>query len=915
MRSWNIALIVLLIALAVAPTTAITLDNGGGHPWKEQMGFPTTTTPTTHSLYKIVINGSTWRIYNATDYLETSGNNTNFWSLVQPNGTDIRVFNQSKQLYFWIEYFNATEQKAVIWVNLTAGSSELNVAYGNPNATKSEYMDYTHVFILYDNFNRYVRWGVKYSNNPIVTPNPALNQAGARYPCVIYDAEDGKYKMWYDVLSENSPSYNITIWYAESVDGINWTNHQKVFEGTGVAGDFDSVSVSVGTVIKENGTYYMWYTGRPVTGCGSNSSYGIGLAYSTDGIHWSRSPNNPLLLAKDFGCTFISGSTVIHDTDGKWRMVFQSDRDGHLKLYRAESDFPDKNWTFYPDPIIINPTGSANEVNEGKLIKIGSRYYMIHPYDKGGGCYFTASYSYSDDFSNWNSCVEDLLSYEGGVSGIKHFLGILVPNHDGGNYVFPNKSSVDLYLYYSHGCSYGGTCSDDTDWRISLAFFDSFPTKKGLDNWSVYGNVDLTDGWLKMHGTNANQAITLLRRIPDAVALEFDWKYPDNPTDYKEIFVNFRAGEENSHHVKFVVAGYDTSNKIWAEKGLSGNTVDYPFNSNTVYHIKLIRKNGFVNVFINDKNIVTYTYNTAEIATKLQLGSVDQNDYGNWFDNVKIYSCTDSANFGVPLTITNPQKKSKVVFVKAPSLFEIGWHHANKTLDELTFMWDFNNDGKWDVIQKGNNVTEFTFTRPDSYLIKVGVSDGNITVTSSTIIQVISYYPIVGANNYFNKTGVIVWANASGTLAKVQVKPKKATGGWNAIVLKENTKASRVGDTILDVFFLNVSAGTELYLEELVESATTVDLLHNGEPLYVNVSVGEDKIVNFTLDLFSRYTIVVNESAGGVAAPSPPASEQIILVIVLVLTILGAVILLIRKKVKEFKATIIDESFRFFRKI
>jgi hypothetical protein len=41
----------------------------------------------------------------------------------------------------------------VIWVNLTAGSTELNIAYGNPSATKSAYENARLTFIFFDDFD------------------------------------------------------------------------------------------------------------------------------------------------------------------------------------------------------------------------------------------------------------------------------------------------------------------------------------------------------------------------------------------------------------------------------------------------------------------------------------------------------------------------------------------------------------------------------------------------------------------------------------------------------------------------------------------------------------------------------------------------------------------------------------------
>jgi len=146
---------IMLLMIVVAPATALTLafDNSGGGVWVEYMHFPITTVPSECAQYKIVINGSIWKIYNVSGGLKALGTNNNFWSLVNSTGADIRIFNQSSQLYFWIEKWNYTNQTAIIWVNLTAGSKELNIAYGNLNATKSAYEDKDATLVFFDDFN------------------------------------------------------------------------------------------------------------------------------------------------------------------------------------------------------------------------------------------------------------------------------------------------------------------------------------------------------------------------------------------------------------------------------------------------------------------------------------------------------------------------------------------------------------------------------------------------------------------------------------------------------------------------------------------------------------------------------------------------------------------------------------------
>ena len=119
----------------------------------EYMSFPITTVPTEHAVYKIEIVGNTWKIYNVSGGLEATGTNDNFWNIVNSTGADIRVYNDSwKELYFYIESWDYSNQKATIWVNLTQGSKELNIMYGIPNATPSTYNDPTKVFWFFKNF-------------------------------------------------------------------------------------------------------------------------------------------------------------------------------------------------------------------------------------------------------------------------------------------------------------------------------------------------------------------------------------------------------------------------------------------------------------------------------------------------------------------------------------------------------------------------------------------------------------------------------------------------------------------------------------------------------------------------------------------------------------------------------------------
>ena len=63
-----------------------------------------------------------------------------------------------------------------------------------------------------------------------------------------------------------------------------------VFEGTG-ENTWDQKIRERGYILKENGTYHMWYTGlRP-----GAAALALGYATSQDGIAWTRYADNPII--------------------------------------------------------------------------------------------------------------------------------------------------------------------------------------------------------------------------------------------------------------------------------------------------------------------------------------------------------------------------------------------------------------------------------------------------------------------------------------------------------------------------------------------------------------------------------------------------------------------------------------------
>jgi predicted GH43/DUF377 family glycosyl hydrolase len=116
-------------------------------------------------------------------------------------------------------------------------------------------------------------------------------------PTVVFDGHI--YRMWFTgsrpVRWRQSPYLgNGSIGMAVSSDGVHWTvaNGGRPVLRPGEPGAFDQHSVDHSFVLLLGSTYYMWYTGLDGTLARHHASLirveRIGLATSTDGMHWTR---------------------------------------------------------------------------------------------------------------------------------------------------------------------------------------------------------------------------------------------------------------------------------------------------------------------------------------------------------------------------------------------------------------------------------------------------------------------------------------------------------------------------------------------------------------------------------------------------------------------------------------------------
>jgi len=143
------------------------------------------------------------------------------------------------------------------------------------------------------------------------------------WPRVLRE-EDGSYKMYYSSLN---PVKGGGVCLAVSEDGLRWEKRGRVFAGKGEPGSFDEMGGGIGSIIKVNGQYLMFYEAM-----NNDFYFSIGLAVSDDGINWRRDeageqPGGPVFNHSPKGSgrwdTRAAGTPwVVPMPDGSYRLYY-----------------------------------------------------------------------------------------------------------------------------------------------------------------------------------------------------------------------------------------------------------------------------------------------------------------------------------------------------------------------------------------------------------------------------------------------------------------------------------------------------------------------------------------------------------------------------------------------------------------
>ena len=283
--------------------------------------------------------------------------------------------------------------------------------------------------------------------------NPAIpGSAGGGYafrPSVLWDPDHLAYRMWLTSKIYGGPW---SINHAISLDGTSWfaSLNDPVLEG----GDkyFESDGISFCSVLHDTTGYKMYYAG--IHDC---CGLAIGLATSDDGIHWTKSPNNPVIVPSRVGwdSAYVSAPQVYYDGT-TYRLWYEGGNADQVNIGLATS-LDGLTWTkATSNPVIHHgASGSWNEsmVSPGGVFHDRGIFYMLLTGRAGAADPQTIGLASSADDSTWTEFAQNPVLMGGGIANWDWTISA-------GSAVFQGDS---IQLWYS------GNGATDVNWSTGRA--------------------------------------------------------------------------------------------------------------------------------------------------------------------------------------------------------------------------------------------------------------------------------------------------------------------------------------------------------------------------------------------------------------------------------------------------------------
>ena len=191
---------------------------------------------------------------------------------------------------------------------------------------------------------------------------------------VLYDSSAQLYRMWFTSLAQGFGT-SFVISSAISPDGQDWYAGMKGPVYRVATNAFDN-SVRSPSVIRDNNGYKMYYTGQ------NQNSYAIGLATSADGKTWQRYSDTPILQADPASKwdSLAQAFCSVYYDDTTYYMWFAGGDGLHGGVGLVTST-DGIHWTYAPgNPVFVKSTSGwdSGVVSSPSVVRVGKTFYMFY---------------------------------------------------------------------------------------------------------------------------------------------------------------------------------------------------------------------------------------------------------------------------------------------------------------------------------------------------------------------------------------------------------------------------------------------------------------------------------------------------------------------------------------------------------
>jgi predicted GH43/DUF377 family glycosyl hydrolase len=206
-------------------------------------------------------------------------------------------------------------------------------------------------------------------SDPVLTTADGWEANGFRSVHVLKDGNS--YRMWY--TAEMRGTQQRRIGYASSPDGVRWAKSaNNPVVNIDDSGAWDGHAVEQPFVLNVDNQWHMWFTGVNAAGLSQ-----IGYAVSPDGIRWNKAAANPVFFGqKDWDHAGVGGAFVSTQYNGQlYEMWFHGTEDTD-KPYGLGHAYSNDGITWAEDESTPNVFADGSSFLDPWVASVGGTTYI-----------------------------------------------------------------------------------------------------------------------------------------------------------------------------------------------------------------------------------------------------------------------------------------------------------------------------------------------------------------------------------------------------------------------------------------------------------------------------------------------------------------------------------------------------------